>query len=172
MIELGTIQGAEAKVLANVKLLLDTVRRLSTATESLNEGSTRLRQIRAAVYENLNQIQHEHLILQALSWLQGQGFDDPSLTWYWNPRQTGDASEPDLMARGPAGIAVSAEATTSENPVGVIDSRMRGTLSKLNQMAGEKYYFVQSQSMARRARTKISRNMWQIKVVQLGVAPA
>jgi hypothetical protein len=44
---------------------------------------------------------------------------------------------------------------------------MRNPLAKLNQMAGKKYYFVQSQAMAQRAETKINRNGWKVRVIQL-----
>src|SRR5438093_1082265 len=99
MERLSNIQQAEAKVLADVREFLRAVRGLSENTESLQEGADRLRQIRRAVYENLNQIQHEYLILQGLNWLQDNGYGGVNVEWYWNPRQTGDANEPDLLAK-------------------------------------------------------------------------
>ena len=153
--------------MADVSHLLEKVRTLSGSVESLTEGAARLRQIRATVYENLNQIQHEYLIIRALGWLQLNGFGGANLSWSWNPRQTGDASELDLQARSAHEVVVSAEATTSEKPDGVIDSRMRNTLAKLSDMPGRKYYFVHTGAMAQRARTKAARNSWPIQVVQL-----
>jgi hypothetical protein len=167
MLKLGDIQEAEKKVLGDIGQLLATVRALSDATESLQDGAARLRQIRTAVYENLNQIQHEHLIIRALAWLRGHGFGEPHVEWYWNPRQTGDSSEPDLQARDAIQVIASAEATTSEEPDGVIDSRMRDTVIKLNRMAGRRFYFVQTDSMAQRARTKVLKNSLDIEVVRL-----
>jgi ferredoxin-NADP reductase len=167
MERLSNIQQAESKVLADVSEFLQEVQRLSEDTKSLHKGINRLRQIRSTVYENLNQIQHEHFILQGLHWLQENGYDGENLEWYWNPRQTGDANEPDLMAKDNAEVVLCAEATTSEKPVGGIDSRMRDTLAKLNRMQGRKFYFVRTQAMAERARTKVAKNSWSIEVIQI-----
>jgi len=172
MIPPRDIQSAEQKVLIDIAQLLGTVRDLSSAATSLEDGASRVRHIRSTVYENLNQIQHEYLIVRALGWLRANGFDDSSLNWSWNPRQTGDSAEPDLRASSDSGIVVSAEATTSENPMGVIDSRMRDTLTKLSGMPGKKYYFVLTPAMAARAETKVARNGWQITVVQIDAGTA
>jgi len=172
MERLGNIQQAESKVLADVREFLQAIRRLSEDTKSLHEGINRLRQVRSTLYENLNQIQHEYLILQGLNWLRDNGYGDENLEWYWNPRQTGDANEPDLLAKHNDQVMLCAEATTSEKPEGVIDSRMRDTLAKLNRMQGRKFYFVRTQAMAKRARTKIAKNSWKTKVVQLEIEMA
>ena len=167
MERLRDIRQAESKVLVDIQDFLKTLRRLSADTDSLDEGIHRLRQIRSGLYENLNQIQHEHLILQGLRWLSNHGYAGENLEWYWNPRQTGDSKEPDLLAKDRDQIVLCAEATASENPVGKIDERMRDTLTKLSQMQGSKFYFVVTQTMAKRARTKVSKNFWNIKVVQI-----
>ena len=167
MERLSNIQQAELKVLADVREFLQAIRNLSEDTESLHEGVNRLRRLRSAVYENLNQIQHEHLILQGLHWLWDNGYDGDKLEWYWNPRQTGDANEPDLLVKDNAQIVLCAEATTSEKPDGIIDSRMRDTLAKLNRMEGSRFYFVRTSAMAKRARTKIAKNSWSIEVIQI-----
>jgi hypothetical protein len=166
MEQLGSSEEAEAKVLADVQRFLLDLGSLTAEATSVHDGTARLRKIRSAVYENLNQIQHEFLILQGLTWLRANGHESPSLRWFWNPRQTGDATEPDLRAVDESHIIVSAEATTSERPDGVIDTRMRLTLAKLSQMAGDKFYFVRTAQMAQRARTKIAKNGWNIRVVQ------
>lgn len=157
---------AETKVLADIKRFLSELRGLSDDVTSLEDGTERLRKIRSAVYENLNQIQHEYLVLQGLQWLRDNGYRDAHLEWSWNPRQTGDATEPDLQAEDGAQIVVSAEATTSEKPQGVIDSRMRDTLAELSQMPGRRYYFVRTEAMAQRAMTKVVKNSWDIQVVR------
>jgi hypothetical protein len=166
MDKISDIQKAEEKVLSDMNKFIENIRR-NTIDDipSLGEGLARLRNIRASVYENLNQIQHEYLILQGLSWLSINGFGQSELHWYWNPRQTGNSSEPDLKAVTNGKIVVSAEATTSEKPQGIIDSRMRDTLSKLNQMEGNKYYFVRTKEMEQRAKTKVTKNKWDVKVV-------
>ncbi len=161
------IAEAESKVLADTRQFLKDIRGLAADVDSLSDGIQRLRRIRGALYENLNQIQHEHLVLQGLRWLRGHGYDSDDLVWYWNPRQTGDSTEPDLLAKQNSQVVVCAEATTSETPVGLIDSRMRDTLAKLDRLHGDKFYFVRSDAMAQRARTKVSRNSWTITIVQV-----
>jgi hypothetical protein len=165
MERLNDLEEAEAKVLADIRGFLSDLRGLTGETQSLDEGTERLRRIRGAVYENLNQIQHEFLVLQGLRWLRSNGFSDTRLKWFWNPRQTGDATEPDLRAKDDARVIVSAEATTSEKPEGVIDSRMRDTLTKLSKMPGRRFYFVRTQAMAQRAATKVAKNSMKIQVV-------
>ena len=64
---------------------------------------------------------------------------------------------------------ISAEITTSEKPVGTIDSRMQKTLAKLAEMQGAKFYFVRTPQMQQRANTKITKVGWNIEVVQLAV---
>jgi hypothetical protein len=165
MEELTDPDRAESKVLADIGAFLSELRDLAKDATSLEDGAERLRRIRASVYENLNQIQHEYLVLQGLRWLRNNGYGDMQLNWSWNPRQTGDATEPDLRARLHARTVVSAEATTSEKPEGVIDSRMRNTLRKLSKMPGRRFYFVRTEAMAQRAATKIAKNSWRIRVV-------
>jgi len=158
---------AEEKVLGDMRNVISKIRRLSAQDlNDVHEGIAKLREIRSAIYEDLNQIQHEHLILQGLHWLLVNGFDS-KMTWDWNPRQTGSGKEPDLRGSVNGRILVSAEASASENPVGTIDTRMRETLEKLSQMEGQKFYFVRTDGMANRARTKIGKANWQIRVVPL-----
>jgi hypothetical protein len=158
---------AEAKVLADIQNVLSTINQLSgQQIENVQVGVAQLRMIRSSVYEDINQIQHEYLILRALGWLLQKGFTS-DVIWEWNPRQTGTANEPDLRGTLGGMVLISAEASASERPVGVIDSRMKKTLYKLNGMAGDKYYFVCSDEMACRARTKIAKQSWPIAVVRL-----
>jgi|SRR5580704_4172686 hypothetical protein len=158
---------AEAKVLADVQAVLSIIKRLSgQEVDNVQSGIAQIRKIRSSVYEDINQIQHEYLILRALRWLLQKGFAS-EITWEWNARQTGTANEPDLRGSLNGMVLISAEASASEKPVGVIDSRMKLTLHKLSQMAGQKYYFVCSDEMACRARTKIAKQDWPITVVRL-----
>ena len=134
--------------------------------QDVHHGILQLREIRSSIYEDLNQIQHEYLILRALGWLRDNGFGSV-VEWEWNPRQTGTANEPDLRGSLNGTILVSAEASASENPIGMVDKRMRETLGKLSQMGGERFYFVRTDVMANRARTKISKAQWAITVVRV-----
>jgi hypothetical protein len=42
-----------------------------------------------AVYEDLNQLQHEALVLEAAQFLKRTRFPAPTINWSWNPQQTG-----------------------------------------------------------------------------------
>lgn len=168
MESINNIDQAKRKVLDDMNTLILNVRKQTSENLSnLKQGLTILRNIRSSIYENLNQIQHEYLILEGLFWINNKNLVPPHTKWYWNPRQTGISTEPDLRGVLEGKIVVSAEATTSENPQGVIDSRMRNTLAKLNEMEGTKLYFIRSVAMEMRARTKINRNGWNITVVNL-----
>jgi len=118
------------------------------------------------VSEDLNQIQHEFLILHGLRWLRGNGFES-EIDWEWNPRQTGTADEPDLRGSLNGATLISAEASASELPGGMIDTRMRETLEKLSRMPGQKFYFVRTDEMATRARTKVTKANWPVRVVKV-----
>ena len=154
------------KVLKDMQEIVSKVRRLSAQdVKGVSSGIEQLREIRSSVYEDLNQIQHEYLLLRGLAWLRANGFSSSVGRWEWNPRQTGSRNEPDLRGSGHSKILLSAEASTSEFPAGKVASRMQETLEKLSQMEGEKFYFVSTIEMANRAETKIRKANWSIKVV-------
>jgi hypothetical protein len=44
---------------------------------------------------------------------------------------------------------------------------MRNTLEKLDQMEGDKYYFVRTSEMGQRAKTKVTNIGWQISVIKI-----
>jgi hypothetical protein len=156
---------ARDKVLRDARDLVSLVRLLvADDPASVEAAIAKVRGIRLAVYEDLNQIQHEYLLLRGLQWLVENGFGQAQ--WEWNARQTGGANEPDLRGILDGETRVSAEASASEDPKGSIDVWMRKTLEKLSCMQGEKFYFVCSSAMAQRARTKISKGGYSITVVQ------
>ena len=168
MERLDNIEQAKEKVLTDMNTFLSSVRGFASENVvDLGVGLSKLRSIRSSVYEDLNQIQHEYLILQGLIWLNSNGYAHPETQWYWNPRQTGDSTEPDLRGTHEGQVVISAEATTSEKPQGVIDARMKNTMAKLNEMEGEKFYFIRTNPMETRANTKARNNGWQITVVKL-----
>lgn len=159
---------AEADVASDIKSSLTTIRQLvADDPKSPSDGIRILRTIRDSEYENLNQLQHRWLIIQARRWLEHETASLRDATWEWNPEQTGTGSEPDLRASVDAEVKVSAEATTSKDPIGSIDTRMKATLAKLSKMEGALYYFAVPDSMANRARTKINKDGWSIAVVQI-----
>ncbi|MBT4122957.1 MAG: hypothetical protein HOE35_03395 [Candidatus Ruthia sp.] len=168
MERIDNIEQAKVKVLTDMNAFLSSIRGVSDENVSdLGVGLSKLRSIRSSMYENLNQIQHEYLILQGLIWLRSNDHVPLGTQWYWNPRQTGDSTEPDLRGTSKGQVVISAEATTSEKPQGVIDARMKNTMAKLNKMEGEKFYFIRTNPMERRANTKARNNGWQITVVKL-----
>lgn len=172
MQRLGTFEDARQKVLADVQRCISAVRTLSSLPyESPEAGVSILHRLRKEIYEDLNQIQHEHFIVLAAQWLLAEGICPANTEWFWNPRQTGNHQEPDLRGVHEMAVLVSAEITTSESPMGFIDTRMGNTLAKLARTEGSKYYFVRTESMCRRARTKVAKAGWPIKVVPLTVEP-
>jgi hypothetical protein len=168
MQRLGTIEEAKAKVLDDSRRCMARVRSIAEASFDTSDAAVRvLQQVRADTYEDLNQIQHEHLILCAAEWLLAQSICASDTEWYWNPRQTGDRTEPDLAGVVNGATVVSAEITTSANPDGLIDTRMRKTLEKLSRQSGQLFYFVRTHAMATRANTKVRKAGWRIRVTQL-----
>jgi hypothetical protein len=66
----GTWKDAHEKVLADTRRLVADIQRLSSQPiTSISDGISVLRALREETYEDLNQIQHEHMILMALDWL-------------------------------------------------------------------------------------------------------
>lgn len=156
---------AERQILDKVKWLLSAIR---TAVEVDPTGPTAgiriLQCLRKETYEDLNQIQHEAMILRAARSLERNNLAGEEVEWYWNPRQTGAAEEPDLRGIVAARIEVSAEITASDRPIGTIDKRMSATLEKLCKMPGKRVYFVLTEAMERRASTKVREAGYQIEV--------
>jgi hypothetical protein len=132
---------------------------------SLDDGIARLRHLRRSVFEFINQIQHEGLIVKAARLLEREHGFGADAKWKMNPRQTGTLDEADLRISVNGEIKISAEATASEAPIGILDNRMIHTLTKLNQMSGKKYYFVRTDEMVWRAKTKIQKAKFDIQVI-------
>lgn len=117
-----SLSEAETNLLSDIKTCVERIRSLVREdVTTVHRGIETPRRLREAIYEDLNQIQHEEMILRAARSLQGSDFQGEVVDWYWNPRQTGDRSEPDLRGVKNCEIVVSAEITTSERPVGTID---------------------------------------------------
>jgi len=156
---------AEAQVFQKVKELIAASRAIvAEEPPNLEFGIETLKQLRRAIYEDLNQIQHEGMILRAARLLESSELTGQEVEWYWNPRQTGTADEPDLRGLVAGQIVVSAEITASESPKGTMDQRMATTLEKLSKLPGKAFYFVCADSMERRARTKVKQAGYQIEV--------
>lgn len=165
---IGDLNTARAKVMSDIGSLVAVLSGISAQPFcDAPSGIALLSRIRREVYEDLNQIQHEYAILCAVEWLAGSGRCKTDTIWSWNPRQTGDTSEPDLRGHVGRNLVISAEVTTSAKPDGVIDTRMAKTLAKLSRMRGQQFYFVLTGVMAQRALTKVRKAGYQIGIVDL-----
>lgn len=168
MKNLISLSEANDKVLSDIQDCIKRMRRIieKNAT-TVTDGIKVLSEVRAKIYEELNQIQHEEMILRAICYLQKHVPVGVGADWSWNPRQTGNADEPDLRGIKSDSIVISAEITTSEKPQGVIDKRIQKTLTKLNKMGGKRFYFVRTVTMEKRARTKVVKNGYEIEVKKI-----
>jgi hypothetical protein len=159
---------AEAKILADIQRYVAEVQSMTRLpVETVTGGIGMLVALRKASYEDLNQIQHEYAALCAVRWLIAQRRAPEGITWQWNPRQTGDAAEPDIRGNFEGKTIISGEVTTSPEPKGLVDSRMATTLKKLAAMEGQRFYFVLTAAMATRACTKAAKAGHELDVVRL-----
>ena len=165
---------AESKVEKDAGDLLHKIHEITKRKpENAEDAIAMLRELRSTAYENINQIPHEYLIIRCARWLIDKGHVEKNVQWKWNPRQTGSAKEPDLLATKDQKRLISAEMTTSETPQGTIDKRMARTLEKLSKMSGKQFYFVTTEEMKKRAETKVKKGKWDIKIVLINpVNPA
>jgi hypothetical protein len=152
MQSLGMLHMAEEKVLDDIKTLVSNMRHaLKNDPNNVCDAAAMIAELRKLCYEDLNQIQHEYLILLTVNWLTRAHIVSKKAIWKWNPRQTGGCNEPDLQASVDGKVVLSAEITTSERPVGTIRTRMIRTLEKLRLMPGLHYYIVKSELMSKAA---------------------
>lgn len=169
MKEIGDITCAETKLLDELKEMLSHFR-LAGKVEptNLGLGLEILQRLRALVYENMNQLQHEALLLKVAKLLEAEFYPSVAIKWFCNPRQTGSKDEPDLRGIDNHGhVIVSAEVTSSQSPQGGIGERMAETLAKLSAMPGDKYYVITSEQMERRAKSKIHNLGYEIAVLRI-----
>jgi len=168
MEEIEDLCAEESRILNQLKEVFSHIRLAGQAQpSSLESGLEVIRSLRHLIYEDMNQLQHEALILEVAKLLRGD-FHPSVVRWLWNPRQTGRKDEPDLRGLDHQGqIVVSAEVTTSENPQGTIDGRMARTLEKLSAMPGDKYYVVMTTAMEHRAKSKVNSLGFPVKILRL-----
>jgi len=165
---LGRFADARSNVLPDVNRSLSVVQRVaSTSVSSVASGIAVLKQLRAETYEDLNQIQHEYMILCAAEWLVVQKRCPPDTLWSWNPRQTGLADEPDVRGECNGVVVLSAEITASTEPKGLIDSRMRDTLRSWLVNGSTSHCHQRCASVRARRSPKAG---WQIEAVHLVAA--
>lgn len=171
MLEINSIEEEKMKLLNQINTMFDNWKNINLSNESsLNKAVDKLRQLRITDYERINQLQHAALILKGAEWLENQDKykNLGRIDWSWHPHQTGGNDEPDLRGKINGKVIISAEITTSENPVGTIDVRMRDTLKKLQIInEGDLYYFIQTNQMEQRAKTKVNKSGGTIQVVRI-----
>lgn len=165
---LRDIVGEHQRVLEDIRVCLDILRKcVADNPADLPTGVHCLDLISRTAYEDLNQLQHEAILLAGVSLLIGQNSDLASAKWCWNPRQGGGASEPDLQAHKESMVLLSAEGTCSRSPQGATTKRMNATLEKLNRMPGTRFFLVANSEMLHRARSRIARMNYCIEVLQV-----
>lgn len=169
MKQIDNIDKAEAMLLDELKELFSHLRTAGQVElTNLEIGLEIVKNLRNLVYENMNQLQHEGLILRLMKLLKNEFYPPVEIRWLCNPRQTGLKDEPDLRGIDSHGkVIVSAEVTTSQKPQGTIDSRMAKTLAKLSTMPGDKYYVVTTEEMENRAKSKVSRHGYEISILRI-----
>jgi hypothetical protein len=122
----------------------------------LVSGASQISLLRTGIYENINQLLHEVLVLEAQRRLE-QEERYSNLTWYWHPRQTSGPFETDLMGWKDLDLMVVVEANTSAKHTGVIRGRVRKALENLAavQHAADRYFFCTSAACAAAAERRI-----------------
>ncbi len=138
---------------------------LTAVPAGFDEQVKLLSEIRSDLYEDLNQLQHEAALVAIAEKLQAEFSIDE---WRWHPRQTSHPDETDLMGFQKEALIVSVEVTTSSKPKGIIDSRMRDTLARINSKNGRCFYYVISEEMRQRAETKkANNNFYNVEIRKL-----
>jgi hypothetical protein len=167
MMEMKGIASERSDLFKELKIMIGGVKGLvEKPLTSIEDGISLLSSLRELAYEDINQIQHAAMIISAREYLERT--QKHNLSWKWNPRNSGTSLEPDLQGSNiEESVLLVAEITTSSEPVGTIQKRMASTLAKLNNLAGEKFYFVQTDRMVTRANTKINKGNYDIKVIKL-----
>jgi hypothetical protein len=118
--------------------------------------------IRKDIYEDLNQIPHKAMIILVAEELQKEF---PKINrWTWHPMQTSHPDFADLTGYINNEILLNIEVTTSLEPLGTIDGRMKTTLLSLNNKIGQRIYYVRTIKMLQRANTKIKTNGLKLEV--------
>jgi len=169
---LGNVTNALKDVRKRLARFLKAARRITARKpKTIADSIAILRELRRETYEDLNQLQHEYMVLEAIEWLIKNKRCPAETEWWCHLQQTSGHGEPDLCGIHEGRSIILAEVSASENPDGVIDQRIRKALDSLHQMPNfsKKFYFVRTISMKRRADTKVGKKKCNIKVVQLDI---
>lgn len=86
MLLLGTLDEAKGKVWLDARALIEQLRTLcADSVSNVGDAIALLMHLREETAEDINQIQHEHLILVAVEWLIEHQVCAPNTLWHWNP---------------------------------------------------------------------------------------
>ena len=155
------IEEEKVKLKCDIKKIFTVIQsQTESIPKKLNDQVDSLFILHSEIYEDLNQLQHKSLIIVAAEILEKKFIEINR--WCWHPEQTSDPDEADLTGYQDKKVIINAEVTTSNNPMGGIDTRMRKTLKSLSTKEGKRFYFVQTEKMFNRAKTKITNNNWNI----------
>jgi hypothetical protein len=135
--------------------------------KALRDRILLLANVRSDVGEDINQSLHHYAVVLAVRYLRerhkGIRIDNRDV----HPEQTGGAEDPDIMGRV-GRLQVCAEVTAHLKPQGYVDTRIRDALEKLERMRNcERYYFVTTSVMEKRASTKLRKLRADIHVERL-----
>ncbi|MEI9894256.1 MAG: hypothetical protein WDN28_10315 [Chthoniobacter sp.] len=153
--QLANPEQARANALQKILDLREAAARLiqESAPAHFLDAAFHLCRMRAAIAENLNQLPHAVLILEAQRQL-AEHRDFQGLDWFWHPHQTHGDFETDLMGwRGNDLVAV-VEASTSAKAEGTLKPRIAkavGNLAKVEHPA-KRFFYCYTTSCAEWAR--------------------
>lgn len=170
---LKNIQKEKLRVRNRVVDLVHVARKhIRKNPQSYSKGLGQLFTLRKAVYEHLNQLQHEGLLLDAVAWLRRKKLVPRGANWDWHPRQTSGKGEPDLRASWRGKVRLCAEGTAAALPRGSIKDRLKATLKRLpTECEAQRHYcFVRTNEMALVANQIVLAENLPVKVVCLPFA--
>ena len=89
MQRLTNLRSTNEQVFQKITTLLSAIRStIAKEPDNLEDGVTMLERLRQNIYEELNQIQHEAMIIRAARFLKEGDLAGRKVEWWWNPRQT------------------------------------------------------------------------------------
>jgi hypothetical protein len=104
MIKINNSNSERKKLLKKARDTISDVREIVTKVQKIDnikgkEAVNILLDLRDKCYENLNQIPHDLMILQAAKWIEKRCHPDKAIEWHCNPRQTSKKGRPTYMAK-------------------------------------------------------------------------
>ncbi len=97
-------------------------------TDDVTSTTKSLREMFNKLQGTIYQLDKDSMILQAIDWITKYKNLSDKTTWILNSQLTKDSSLPDIQARLWRKTSLSAMVSTSEKPVGVINSRITNNL--------------------------------------------